>query len=1238
MSKSGRTKSEEDLSSLEKNLSEAEINKIKQSRRGFISNLTKLINRVSNLIDRKENVNIVREHCEKIKETIRKIALITEKYCSLRSEEQEVEKAKELFKEQNARAIHIIEQCDEFCSYTERFQTKTKNVMDNTNDDNALFKSILVSKSKDIEHLISNSKKSSKNSSVSKSKSSKSRSSSSKSGRSKGTYSSSGKSSCSSLKKAQAESAQANLLAEQTEAKVKRKLEIIKKRQELEIAEALEEIEEAKEKAMRADLVKQIEEDSFKNKLLPLEIGEKEEPHIKSTLPTRQSSSYFIPRNNESGDHSVKLEKVKEESQHEISSNRSDTILQQNLIAKNKKEQTFDLKLKIPPPIPYPNNSLLLQGNESKDLSTYNLTSNLLNTRKLSTPYPKIRAITDKKENVDSDSSSAFLQNNKNINKVQNLKITENGTSNSKVEDQNQFNDSSTLQELVMNIKKTKPNIDQFIEELKEGEETILPPEEENLSAVQVLRWNFESSSLPSVNLIRFDGDPCKWPEFIECFKIRVHNKKSFDDNLRMERLLSVLDGDAKKAVQSLGQSGYFYASALKTLKRNFGDPVVISFLKLKSILDLPQLSSDNKIGLRNFHQQLKATIVWLKSIGYTSELCSTENLAKGITRLPNYMRSAFYREFKEQIANHYKLNLINLEQWLQNKLKELFNPIATIIYNQDKSRREKGSDNNRKGNVNVQHQSSKEEHSKGTLTCWLCEGDHKITKCPLLLSKTVAERHKLIKEKQLCFNCLSNSHKIWDCQSKYSCRADGCSKRHHTLLHAQPKQSQPPLTPSEAEGTVNSHIKNEANVNKTQSTETVTLIQIVPVILRNGNKTVYTNALLDSGSDTTLLRRDTAQGLDLIGTKMQLNISNALSVNNEIDATVVNFKLLSTVNDNKFYINEAYVVNKLQIPSQNIDIKHFKNKYQHLRDIDFPILHYSEVTLLIGTNYPHFFLQHESKAGKWDEPIAVRTSLGWTLLGEDNSYKKRQHHCYQLHKQAILSLNANVEKFWQVESYGTLPKTDPSLLSLEEKRALEILKKSTTIEDGHFKVGMLWRDDQPSLPYNRELALSRLRSLENKFSKNTSFANMYITQIKEYLNLGYARKLTNSEKLKLSDITNYIPHHGVIHPHKPGKVRVVFDAAAKYKGTSLNANLLPGIDFLNKLTSVLTRFRKGKIAVVADIEKMYHQIKVNNNDIDALRFLWREDIYQDIEDYVLLVHTFGKTDSSCIATYSLRS
>lgn len=73
-----------------------------------------------------------------------------------------------------------------------------------------------------------------------------------------------------------------------------------------------------------------------------------------------------------------------------------------------------------------------------------------------------------------------------------------------------------------------------------------------------------------------------------------------------------------------------------------------------------------------------------------------------------------------------------------------------------------------------------------------------------------------------------------------------------------------------------------------------------------------------------------------------------------------------------------------------------------------------------------------------------------------------------------------------------------------------------------------------------------------------------------------------------------YIPHHGVFHPKKPGKLRVVFDCSAVHDGQSLNGHLLQGPDMTNTLIGVLSRFRLEKIAFVCDIEQMFHQFRVD--------------------------------------------
>ena len=116
-----------------------------------------------------------------------------------------------------------------------------------------------------------------------------------------------------------------------------------------------------------------------------------------------------------------------------------------------------------------------------------------------------------------------------------------------------------------------------------------------------------------------------------------------------------------------------------------------------------------------------------------------------------------------------------------------------------------------------------------------------------------------------------------------------------------------------------------------------------------------------------------------------------------------------------------------------------------------------------------------------------------------------------------------------------------------------------------------------------------------------------------------------------------YLPHHPVMNPNKPGKVRRVLNGASKFQGVFLNKVLLTGPDLLQKLIHTLIRFRQHQIAVSADIEGMFLQVGVLPSDQPALRFLWREDPSKTIEVYQYTRHIFGAKDSPTCANYVLQ-
>ena len=94
--------------------------------------------------------------------------------------------------------------------------------------------------------------------------------------------------------------------------------------------------------------------------------------------------------------------------------------------------------------------------------------------------------------------------------------------------------------------------------------------------------------------------------------------------------------------------------------------------------------------------------------------------------------------------------------------------------------------------------------------------------------------------------------------------------------------------------------------------------------------------------------------------------------------------------------------------------------------------------------------------------------------------------------------------------------------------------------------------------------------------------------------------------------------------------LRVVFDASSKTTtGASLNECLLVGSKVQEDLFDIWLRFRFFKVAMSADIAKMYRQVELCKKDKDYYRIFWRFDKQQPIDTYRMTRVTYGVASSS---------
>ena len=790
-------------------------------------------------------------------------------------------------------------------------------------------------------------------------------------------------------------------------------------------------------------------------------------------------------------------------------------------------------------------------------------------------------------------------------------------------------------------------SIDSWIDELNPYETELIDKNTTNQDIT--MAWLLQQN-LPRIEIPIFNGSPLKWVEFVIKFKEIVHNHVYLSNTQKLHYLQQHVSGIAKRAILGFANDERGYVLSLKRLKYSFGQKSRIVEAHLTKVTKGKQIANDDDKGLLEFYYSLSDCLITLRQLDYESDIYSVDTLRQVIRRLPN----KFYVRWGEHCLNLRRVReptLVDMEAWLHDRIEASTDPYLPPKLD--------------KSNLHHPRQGYKGKHSTGIHAtginqkgdkslennCILCKEKHRIYKCQQYRSMNDLEKFKTIRANKLCFNCFQGDHFTSKCKSKNTCFKNDCTAKHHTTLHnyfasKHNDKNKSKEDPSKKNSENKKEDEEKSFTGMTKQSSKGVFMQIVPVKVKASNgKIATTYALLDNGSESTLIRDDFAESLKLKGCKKTIAISTITNETEEVNVKEVTLKILDIKGENELKVSALTLPkNMFNMPSQSNLEQTVKDQFDHLKDIEISNVKTSDIKILIGANAPEAFIQLEVRKGHPNEPYAIKTALGWSLLGklsnENKSYNKNPQ--FSINRIDISTrdkmLNELVKRFWECEDCYSTNSADIAM-SREDKDCLNKLDSETKLVDGKFQVPMLWKKGNQTLDNNYEIAFRRLKPLHRRFRKDPELYIKYKETIENHIKHGYAKKLTKEEREKVSDRTWYLPHHPVFHPRKPGKPRVVFDAAAQYKGKSLNSTLCTGPDLLNSLMGVLLRFRNHNIAIVADIEAMFHQVRVEPSDSDSLRFLWADTPHENskVETYQMLVHIFGATDSPCCTNFAVK-
>lgn len=727
--------------------------------------------------------------------------------------------------------------------------------------------------------------------------------------------------------------------------------------------------------------------------------------------------------------------------------------------------------------------------------------------------------------------------------------------------------------------------------------------------------------SLPKLQLPKFNGKLAEWKSFIALFDRMVHNNQKLDNGLKIEYLKTCIDGEACRLINHIEPTPENYDICYNILRKRFDNKREIMGQLLDNILNLPKMKSEDGKLLKNIHDTVYECMMAIQNIGISSDQLSGALLTHILTH-----------KLDSNTVMHYECQLTDVRepQTLDDFLLYIENRFMALQSAQAKN-----------DNFNCQSKKHEKPIYEKKLKCVHCNEAHTLYKCSVFGKKTVQERIDFAKSKKLCLNCFADSHKTNECKSTFSCKT--CKKRHNSLLHLetknfnnanQTKSNVAQITTNETVFAENNSIFDNVTVSSNaayNAGSTMLATAIIGVEAKNKSK-IALRALIDPGSQSSFITINALQTLNLKGDPITVNISGIAALNKTANSAVAQLTIFPRF-ASEFVMKTPVIVLK-KLTSYDNEFQSL-DSYGHLKNLnlaDPSLTESSPIDIVLGADQYGKFVKNGLIKSCDDEPFAQNTEFGWIVLGPSKENKMTNVYANIVSLVSNAELNTQIDKFFGSDDFSDAK----TMTEAEEKCEQHFRSTHSRNETGRYVVkhSFVGGIEFPNLGNSRKCAIATQMQLEKRFAKNSKLKADYQAFIQEFIELGQMELAKTDPKRDVY----YLPHHCVFKESTTTKLRVVFNASqATDNGKSLNEQLAIGSIDQPEMIALLIKFRFYKYAFTADLEKMYRQILLDEDQIDLQRIVWRESSNEPFRDYVLKTIVYGTADAPYLATRTLK-
>ena len=229
------------------------------------------------------------------------------------------------------------------------------------------------------------------------------------------------------------------------------------------------------------------------------------------------------------------------------------------------------------------------------------------------------------------------------------------------------------------------------------------------------------------------------------------------------------------------------------------------------------------------------------------------------------------------------------------------------------------------------------------------------------------------------------------------------------------------------------------------------------------------------------------------------------------VQCSVDDLEVFDLDSENRAELSRVYSTPSLPVRSDCIGKQENVERWPYLRDIVIPHID-AAIGLLIESDVSEILQSFEVRLSKNGGPYASRTLLGWVLnrpLGREDSSVPIVNY---IQTNSTGSLKERLEKICNMEFNDVIYQAKPSM-SQNDKKALGIMEQTAKLVNGHYEIGLPWKNNPPHLPNNQLQAEQRLRSLKRRLQHDPSLLEKYRIFMADLLCKDYARKVSNQDR-----------------------------------------------------------------------------------------------------------------------------